>query len=242
MRIKSKRYLSFIVALALCLSIGVTASATSVDTESTGPSELFSEICDNFFAESSTYRAIDNTGADITQSFYDENISYYISGQLSNIWDTFVEEEYQFTWIEEENVTPSLRNGTVTPQLIMNKSAKEYFYCVPTTSGVGHFPGTEFEVMYSVSGTYQVNDYNFTISSYSNAVLNIEAVGGVGSLFSYEITNISTSTSINSNRTAVTFSASFNYVISFQENYTGATLWTETKGPYSGSAIGYGNS
>ena len=227
------RFMKRISVFALvCVLVSAMAcpafAATTEDQEGlTGPTDLFVDICDELFSEDSEYRAIDNNGNDVTAQFLAEYDDAYAAGNYELIWNAVKDELDTITW----------RREMPTPRLVMNGSASDYFYVLDETTD--HMPGKTFEMLYSVSGTYQYHDSNGQITECSDAVLNIESFNA-GALFSYTLFNISTNERIAANKLSVTFSATFSLTMSYGSlNVPGLTWWEEDFGPYTGSVTGY---
>ena len=143
------------------------------------PTQMFIETCNSFFDATKNVRVIDKDGNDISEDFYNSHVNSYLDEDYKAIWDVVKQDYFCMTWRGE---------SSVQPRLVMNGSVIDYFYIadVPKEHNTAGF-----EMSYSVSGAYQYNDYDGTISSCGDAVLNIE-VFNCGSLFDYEIHDIST--------------------------------------------------
>lgn len=99
-------------------------------------------------------------------------------------------------------------------------------------------PGKTFEILFTITGDYTVNDGTSKIIDASNPSLDVE-YSGEGAIFSVETQNVSTGKSINSAKDTVTFTASFSSDISMEDPYVGITLWTERTGPYKDKVVAH---
>lgn len=131
------------------------------------------------------------------------------------------------------------KNETVTRQQtrsLLFLTASESFYRLGKT--VNHMPGKTFEILFTITGDYTVNDGTSKIIDASNPSLDVE-YSGEGAIFSVETQNVSTGKSINSAKDTVTFTASFSSDISMEDPYVGITLWTERTGPYKDKVVAH---
>lgn len=203
-------------------------STTSITTNDGGPTALFNEMCDNFFGNSEKYNAISKQGQDVSKDFYAKYIAQYNACNYDALWIAFQDELSAFNW----------KNETVERQLsrsLLELTASESFYRLGKT--VNNMPGKAFEILFTISGDYTVNDGTSEIIYASSPSLDI-SYSGEGALFSVETQGISTNTKINAAKDTVTFSASFYSDISMEDPYVGITLWTERTGPYKDSTQG----
>ena len=224
-----KKISSCLLVVCLLMLMSVTAFAQDETEEYglTGPTELFIDVCDDFFTENSNYKAIDKNGNDVTEAFLGESRNDYLQGDYDKIWNAVKNDLAAISW---ENDIPQT-------MLLMNKSVSDSFYVLDETKE--HMKGKTFEMLYTISGTYMYHDSNGQVSECSDAVLDIESFNA-GALFSYEQFGTSTSAKIAGNRKSVTFSAKFSITLSCASlNIPGLTLWTEDFGPYSNSVTGY---
>lgn len=64
--------------------------AGAITTVENAPSQHFVDICDKFFDDPTTYRALDKDGHDVTNDFYSRNKDLYSHKQYQLIQENFM--------------------------------------------------------------------------------------------------------------------------------------------------------
>lgn len=196
----------------------------------TDPTEEFILACNSFFQNPDDSHVITKNGVDISEDFFMEYYSTYISGDYDTLWK-IAENELREIWWK----TGSTANNTMMPMgYDITETVSEQHYVLDET--VDHMPGKTFNFLYTVSGSYTYADSTGQIKSATDPSFSLDYFEG-GALFSSRIYNLSLSTEIAPDDRSVTFSATFELELSFCTP-GGYTLWTEDFGPYTGSATG----
>ena len=228
---KGLSLICFIMVLSVLISGNVYAASEPVIMTSNNSeeeiSELFKEISGNFFSNPEKYHALNKQKIDVSESFYNKYINHFNAGNYEILWKAFKNELSAFHWKNETVKTMQTRS-------LLFLTASESFYALGETED--NMPGKTFEILYTISGDYTLNDETSEIIDAEDAVLDVE-YSGEGALFTVTTQNVSTNTTINSARDTVTFSASFYSDISFEDPWLGITLWTERTGPYGDSVV-----
>ena len=210
-----------ILLLVICISLFPVAS----NAESNNCGDIFKDLCDRFFNESGDIIAIDKNGVDVSDSFKEEYLTLYHDKDYDSIHDAFVEE---LSFFKSQNVDVRQKSNA---RILMTYTTTQEFYQINYLNN--HFPGDPVGVFFTITGEYVVSDGASEIVE-ARTILNIHP-DILGSLLSVSPCNISTQARVGSNRKSVTFSADFDVTVSMQDDFIGATLWSET-------VSGYGNS
>ena len=223
--IKRVSQLLLVGLMVLSMSLASFAADGELGSEGVlGPTELFINTYTDLFEQRKPCHVIDNAGNDITASFVSTYESAYNSGDFESIW-RYVRDNVDVIMWSNPVQTKQTRAD-------ISSTASQTYYKLGTTQSR---PQTTFEMRYTVSGNYKYHDSNGEISYYSDANVNIDAFT-LGAAYAYKQVNTSTSARLANNKKSVTFSAQFSVEVSYTPY--GFYLWTETFGPYSGSATG----
>ena len=211
-----KKIVATISALALIFACCVPCAFATSSQNSTP--ELFTELCDSFFSQSEGYYVIDQSGRDISNSFYQSYIADYQQNRLDLIWDAFAEFGYCFNWNREEHITQLTRASVVTA------SVSDQWYEVIQSNNK---PQGDWGVGYTLEGIYLINETLNRIEEVEAFNFDLVGIEGGGAYFDFEIYDESTRSAISSSRTSVSFVASYSVRMSWDGPYQ--SPWTETR-------------
>lgn len=204
-----KRLAAFLLSFALVIAFFPgNVYATEPDTS---VSDMFIAQCDNFFSNSG-YMALDKNNNDVTESFYEDNISYYRSGNYSAIREAFITDLSAFSWTSDEDFVPNPNS-----RAILTATAAENFYVIGYMDGFGN---KSYEMSFTLKGTYRCHEgQNYIIDCTTPYITNIWF--SAGHAFSYTRLNEHRNGQVLNNNTLVKFSASFDIQLTYTDEEYG---------------------
>ncbi len=228
---KTTKSLLLICVFIISMSLNAMAAADTKTDDKVGVevSDKLIEICENFF-ETSTgeYRAIDKTGNDVTNEFYNQYKAAYDNREYEVLSDAIADELMCIKWRDVQQV--GMARSSLIPVTV-----RDEFYALGQTKKLLNGKKT-FEMVYSIKGTFQFVSNTGEIRSYSNPTFNMEWFSA-GAAFDYQLHNLSTN-AVKRGSNRVDFSAKF--YINLSGNYEGVSIGYEIVGPFSGIVSGYG--
>ncbi|MDD7280654.1 MAG: hypothetical protein PUH10_01445 [Erysipelotrichaceae bacterium] len=172
---------------------------------------FFNDYIDKCFNSPENVKVLEN-GIDVTDSFFDEYSNNYLNNSLKEIQEYLCDDNVQISYKEFANQTRATESKSVT-----------YQHYKAATDTTGKFT-KEWIVNMQCYITWDANKYKIT--SYNTPILYLSTASW-GTNWSPYITNVSTDAPVvNSDRTAVTFSAgytmkgSYSYFNGISETYS----------------------
>lgn len=219
-----KKYLSLFLALAISICLCIPASAAEANTEDTEVSDLFIQVCDLFF--SGKGEAFDQSGNDVTSSFYSAYITAYNSENYAAIKDGCSSLGISCIKTHDE--------AAIQPRLELSRTYSEMSYHLITQQG---FPynGKSWGFVVSASGSFTYQDSTFQIASYTSPNISF-SFDGLGAAFSASVTgNTIIGPSFTNNRTSLRFTVNATHEVSVP--IPGVDYITGTIGPFNTSSV-----
>lgn len=217
-----KRVFSLILVFLMSFSLIVPAHAS--DVEESSVSETFIHVCDLFFAGKG--EAYDQTGADVTDSFYNSYLSAYSAGNYAAIKSGCITSG--ISCIETHDVS------AIQPRLELSRTYEEMKYHLVTQEGFP-YDGKTWGFVVWATGSFTYHDSTFQIASYTSPNISY-TYDGLGAAFVGSVTanTISIPTLIN-NRTTLTFTVNATHEVSVP--IPGVDLITGTIGPFETESV-----
>ncbi len=234
-RILKRTSFAFVLVAVFLFNCNVSLAAGNTEIKSQSDQEIstkFKELCNSFFVTPKNYKVIDNSGNDICEEFYSANKSFYESSNYSSI------QEYMYANVDyfcKENIQEVNSSKSGLPVLrgaIKTKSYSDWFYKAVDSSK--YCP--DFEMQYTISGTFNYNNNTGKITSYSGPDFDLSYCSLRG-VWSYAAEKVSTKATIASNAYSIKASCSFKLktTCSVPVGEISVPGFSETFGPFTGS-------
>lgn len=206
-------------------NIDYTSSNQTVNVSSN-----FIDFCNEFFENYTEFKVLDKDGNNITELFYNENYSSYEKENFINIYQYALNNVDVF---KKSTITEENSNQRAS---IQTKKYSDWFYKLEQSGK----KTPDFEMQYFLSGSYNYNYNTGVITSATSPTFSLTYCTLKG-VWSYKTINISTKSTIASNKYSMTASCSFDL-----ETYLGVPIGAisipklqETLGTYKGSMTYY---
>lgn len=228
MRIK-KTIISLFLSVCMCFSMTVGVSASNENVADAPLYTSYTDFCDDYYSSHQLYRVYDKNGADISAFYYATTVAWYEDNNIAAIYEYMIENVSRYQKIE----------------VIGNINAKGAIQTVTKTETFVGFVDnstiSDFEIVYTLSGTFTYNVNTGKIASYYSPTINLTHVG-ISNMVSGAMANASTSAKKTADGYSVIFEGHFDIVTTqyLPLGFASVPLTSETTGPYTASFVAYG--
>ena len=159
------------------------------------PSENFKEYINDVFNSLDKVTVMSNKNTNITTEFFNDNITNFTNKDYIKI------KAYVINNIDTICIDESTSNKNPRSPFVNQNVSKTFYKVIKKGDAAG-------EVQFKISGSFVWDRANYRVTSTSNGTLDITHIN-FGRTWEANISNISTSGKITSDRLGATFSASF---------------------------------